>query len=78
MKTHVGAYESPLYENLDLANEEIIRLRSKLILQNEQMLEIKMKHLEERKSLLVQLRKHQRLAQGLDLTSPPEVCTKKP
>lgn len=78
MRTHEGAYWSPLYENLDLANEEIIRLRSKLIRQNEQIACMKMKYLEERKSLLAQLRKYQRLAQGLDLTSPPEEDTKRP
>lgn len=65
MKIHSGAYESPLFEDLSMANEEIIKLRTKLIRQNEEIANLRIKYKEERKSILAQLRKYQRLAEGL-------------
>ena len=66
MKIHPGAYESPLYSDLGSANEEIIRLRSKLIRKNEEIANLRTNHAIESKSLKAQLRKFQRAAEGKD------------
>lgn len=64
MKIHPGAYESPLYSDLSTANEEILRLRSKLIRQAEEIANLRENRATEHKSLKAQLRRYQRMAEG--------------